>query len=57
MSDLSEFQIKLNQVYYRTRPSVFKLAQLLSTENVKEISNLGKFLINSYKLREIFMSV
>ena len=57
MSDLSEIQIKLNQVYYRTRPSVFKLAQLLCTENVKEISNLGKFLINSYKLRENLTSV
>ena len=43
--------------YYRTRPSVFKLVQLLSTENVKELCNLGKFLINAYKLRENLNSV
>ena len=35
----------------------FKLVQLLSTENVKELCNLGKFLINAYKLRENLISV
>ena len=47
----------LNISYYRTRPSVFKLVQLLSTENVKELCNLGKFLINAYKLKENLNSV
>ena len=51
------FRSKYIKSYYRTRPSVFKLVQLLSTENVKELCNLGKFLINAYKLRENLNSV
>ena len=43
--------------YYRTRPSVFKLVQLLSTENVKELCNLGKSFINAYKLIKKLISV
>ena len=39
-----DFRSKYIKSYYRTRPSVFKLVQLLSTENVKELCNLGKFL-------------
>ena len=31
--------------YYRTHPSVFKLVQLLCTENFKDLCNLGIFLI------------
>ena len=42
------FISKYIKSYYRTRPSVFKLVQLLSTENGKELCNLGKFLINVY---------
>ena len=34
------FRSKYIKSYYRTRPSVFKLVQLLSTENVKELCNL-----------------
>ena len=41
--------------YYRTRQSV--LVRLLSTENVKELCNLGKFPIIAYKLRENLNSV
>ena len=37
--------------YYYRRPSVFKLVQLLSVSNVKDLCNLGKFLYNSDKLR------
>ena len=48
------FLSKYIKLHYRT---VFKLVQLLSTENVKELCNLGKFLINTYKLREILISV
>ena len=37
--------------YYYTHSSVFKLVQLLSTQNVKELSNLGKFLKYATELR------
>ena len=53
----ANFRSKYIKSYYRTRPSVFKLVQLLSTENVKELCNLGKFLINANKLRENLNSV
>ena len=33
--------------YYRNRSSVFKLVQLLSSDNVKEINNLCKFLYSA----------
>ena len=51
------FISKYIKPYYVTRPSVFTLVQLWGTENVKELGNLGKFLINAYKLRENFISV
>ena len=35
--------------YYYKRPSSFKLIQLLSTENVKDICNLCKFLFHAFK--------
>ena len=37
--------------YYYKRPSSFKLVQLLSTENVKDICNLCKYLYHATKLR------
>ena len=37
--------------YYWKKPSVYKLLQLLSTTNVKELCNLGKFIYRSLKLR------
>ena len=40
----------IKQCYY-LRPSVFKLIQLLSTNNVSELCKLGKFLFEAYKLR------
>ena len=43
--------------YYRTHPSVFKLVQLLCTENFKDLCNLGIFLMKSFNLRQnIIMS-
>ena len=30
--------------YYCINPSVFKLTQLLSVQNIKELNNLGKYL-------------
>ena len=37
--------------YYWHRPSAFKLVQLLSVRNIKQLNNLGKYLINAEKLR------
>jgi hypothetical protein len=37
--------------YYRKRPLCFKLVQLLSSQNIKELNNLGKYLCISEKLR------
>ena len=37
--------------YYYRRPSSFKLVQLLSTENVKDLRNLCKFLFNALNHR------
>lgn len=37
--------------YYYEKPSVFKLIQLLSTKNIKELCNLGKYLYKCSKLR------
>ena len=51
------FRSRYIKSYYRTRPSVFKLVQLLSTENVKELYNLGKSFINAYKLIKKLISV
>ena len=43
--------------YYRTHPSVFKLVQLLCTENFKDLCYLGIFLMKSFNLRQnIIMS-
>ena len=33
--------------YYYQKPSMFKLVNLLSTQNVKELCNLGQFFIKA----------
>ena len=38
--------------YYWRKPSVFKLVQLLSTTNVKELCSLGKYIYRSFQLRD-----
>ena len=38
--------------YYIDRPSMFKLIQLLSSENYKEQLNLGKYIFRAYSLRK-----
>ena len=43
------------KLYYRTHPSVFKLAQLLCTENFKDLCNLGIFLMKYFR-QNIIMS-
>ena len=42
--------------YYWRRPSVFKLVQLLSVNNVKELCSLGKFILDAFKLRSSLLS-
>lgn len=40
----------MNNFYY-IKPSVFKLVQLLSVNNTKELNNLGKYLVKAFKMR------
>ena len=47
-----EFRVKFLKPYYYRRPSVFKLTQLLSTENVRELCNIGKFIKNAFIVRK-----
>ena len=47
-----EFRIKFLKPYYYRIPSVFKLTQLLSTENVRELCNIGKFIKNAFIVRK-----
>ena len=49
-SDVRKLYIKK---YYWQYPSTFKLIQLLSVHNVKELNNLGKFLFNIEKNRNM----
>jgi hypothetical protein len=37
--------------YYWQRPSCFKLVQLLYVRNIKELNNLGKYLLLAEKIR------
>ena len=37
--------------YYWKKPSAFKLVQLLSVCNIKELNSLGKFLYSAEKVR------
>lgn len=47
-SDLRKQYLKS---YYYKKPSTFKLVQLLSTENVKDLRNLCKFIYHAFNLR------
>ena len=40
----NDLRHKYLKPYYYRRPSVFKLVQLLSVCNIKQLNNLGKFL-------------
>lgn len=46
------FRVNLIKPYYWKNPSMFKFIQLLSTNNVKELCNLGKFIFRALKLRD-----
>ena len=50
----ANFRRKYIKEYYYKRPSMFKLVQLFNTENYITMSNLGKFIFNSMKLRSSF---
>lgn len=39
--------------FYYIKPSVFKLIQLLSTQNVKDLYNLGKYIKNAFVIRTL----
>ena len=47
----SVLRSKYIKPHYFTRPSVFKLTQLLSVQNVKEIINLGHYIFDALLLR------
>lgn len=44
-------RVKYIKPYYWQKPSMFKLIQLLSVNNVKELCNFGMFLRKSFSLR------
>ena len=47
----NDIRCKYIKSYYYERPSTFKLVQLLSVRNVKELNNLGKYLFLAEKAR------
>ena len=46
---------KFIKPYYFRKPSVFKLVQLLATQNVSELLGLGKFLFQALQNRDMFL--
>ena len=46
-----EFRKKYIKIYYRRNPSVFKFIQLMRTENIKDLINIGKYIYISNKLK------
>ena len=46
-----EIRRKYIKPYYCINPSAFKLTQLLSVQNIKELNNLGKYLYVAEKIR------
>ena len=51
-NDLRQLYIK---PFYYERPSVFKLIQLFTTVNLKEICNLGRFLLRATVKRNLLI--
>jgi hypothetical protein len=50
-SEYVEIRTKYIKSYYCINPSAFKLTQLLSVQNIKELNNLGKYLYVVKKIR------
>ena len=46
-----EISRKYTIPYYCINPSAFKLTQLLTVQNIKELDNLGKYLYVAEKIR------
>lgn len=46
-----DIRMKYIKPYYWRRPSVYKLIQLLSVHNIKELNNIGKYLYIAEKIR------
>ena len=44
---------RYHKKYYWQMPSCFKLVQLLSLRNIKELNNLGKYLLLTEKIRTL----
>lgn len=44
---------KFLKKFYYIKPSVFKLILLLSTQNVKDLCNLGKYIKNAFVIRKL----
>ena len=44
--------MKFIKTYYHKRPSVLKLTQLLTSQNNKELSNLGHYLLKANAFRD-----
>ena len=51
---MPNFRRKYIKEYYYKRPSMFKLVQLFNAESYITMSNLGKFIFNSMKLRSSY---
>lgn len=47
----SDLRKKYIKPFYYKKPSVFKLVLLLSTQNIKELCNLGKCLYTAFEIR------
>ena len=48
----SDIRCKYIKKYYYRNPSTFKLIQLLSVRNVKELNNIGKYLYIADNIRK-----
>jgi hypothetical protein len=50
--DIQTSDVNIYKKYYYRNPSTFKLIQLLSVRNVKELNNIGKYLYIAEKIRK-----
>ena len=48
----NDIRMKFIKTYYHKRPSVLKLTQLLTSQNNKELSNLGYYLLKANAFRD-----
>lgn len=55
--EYNNLRCKYIESYYFKRPSTFKLVQILSVRNNKEVNNLGKYLYSAQKALNVFKIV